>query len=183
MTGLQILAEEVGVSDRTLRRAVNQGTIRAQRPTPRRLEISAAEKQYVRRSWSLLSMLRSALRSEPNVRFALLFGSAARGDDGPGSDVDLIIEMRDPSFDRIIELGTRLEAVVDRKVDLVAIEQATANPTVLADAVSEGRVLVDRENRWTELRRRERAIERRARSWEKRRSADALAGIDRLLTL
>lgn len=181
MTGLQMLAEQVGVSDRTLRRAVNEGAVRAERPSPRRLQISAAEKQYVRRSWGLLAALRSALRTEPNVRFALLFGSTARGDDGPGSDIDLLVEMRDPSFDRMVELGAKLEALLGRRVDLVGIDQAAGYPSLLAEAIAGGRVLVDREDRWSELRGRERAIARRARSWETRRAAAALAGIDRLL--
>jgi AraC-like DNA-binding protein len=72
MTELKTLAEEVGVNERTLRRAVNEGTLQARRPTPRRLQISAAERQYIRRSWPLLADLRQALRTEHNVRLALL---------------------------------------------------------------------------------------------------------------
>ncbi len=41
--------------------------------------MSLSEREYVRRSWRLLSTLRAALRTEQNVRFALLFGSVARG--------------------------------------------------------------------------------------------------------
>jgi predicted nucleotidyltransferase len=42
----------------------------------------------VRRSWKLLSALRTALRTEHNVHFALLFGSTARGTHAPARPVD-----------------------------------------------------------------------------------------------
>ena len=55
-----------------------------------------------------------------------LFGSIARGDDGPDSDIDICIEMGGPGtkrgLNRITQLQglqTRLEAIVGRKVDLV----------------------------------------------------------------
>lgn len=181
MTELEILAEEVGVSERTLRRAVNEGSLRAQRPTPRRLRISAAERQYVRRSWPLLADLRQALRTEPNVRLALLFGSTARGEDAPQSDVDILVEMRDPSLERVADLSTKLEALLGRRVDVVTREEAEASPHLLAEAAVDGRVLVDREGSWPELRGEADALAQRARRQDRRRSREALAGIDRLL--
>ena len=77
MTTLDMLAHELGVSGRTLRRAVNEGTLRATRPSPRTLEIPLSERVYVRRHWTLLAKLRAFLRTERNVRFAMLFGSTA----------------------------------------------------------------------------------------------------------
>ena len=61
---------------------------------------------------SLLSRLRSALRTERNVRFALLFGSAATGADTPASDVDVLVDLRDPSLERLADLGAKLEAAL-----------------------------------------------------------------------
>ena len=78
MNDLAILADQIGVNERTLRRAVVAGTLRAERPTPRKLTMSGAEKRYLLRSWDRLASLREALRTEQNVRFALLFGSVAR---------------------------------------------------------------------------------------------------------
>src|SRR5580765_6127721 len=109
MTVLSSLAEEVCVDERTLRRAVNLGIVRGARPTPRTLELPLSERDYIRRRWPLLSQLRAVLRTERNVRFALLFGSAARGTDEPGNDVDVLVDLRDPSFDRVVDLGLRLE--------------------------------------------------------------------------
>jgi predicted nucleotidyltransferase len=180
MTELALLAEEVGVSERTLRRAVNDGSLRAARPTPRSLQLPLSERRYVRRSWPLISALRAALRTEKNVRFALLFGSAARGTDTTASDVDLLVQMRDPSLERIIDLGAKLSAIVGRRVDIVRLEDAESEPSFLADLVAEGRVLVDREARWARLRRREAVLRQRGRLRDAQAAKDALAGIDRL---
>src|SRR3954468_5666025 len=120
MNELVLLAPEVGVNERTLRRAVNEGTLKGNRLSPRRLKLPASDKAYVRSHWDLLSRLREALRTEPNVRFALLFGSAARGDDTEESDVDLLVEMRDPLL--TIDLAIKLREVLGRNVDVVALE-------------------------------------------------------------
>lgn len=181
MTELALLAEQVGASERTLRRAVNEGTLRAERSTPRHLNISLAEKQYVRRSWPLLAKLRAALRTEQNVRFALLFGSAARGEDRATSDVDVLVEMRNSSLMRVADLGAKLEALLGSHVDVVTREDAESHPHLLADAARQGRVLVDREGRWPKLRAEAGALERRARRRDRRRTGAALAGIDRML--
>lgn len=181
MAELVLLAEEVGVSERTLRRAVSQGALRAERPTPRTLELPLSERRYVRRSWPLLSAMRTALRTEQNVRFALLFGSAATGMDTAGSDVDVLVALRDPSLDRVVDLGEKLTAACGRPVDVVRIEDAEADPGLLADIVAEGRVLVDREQLWPRMRGREPTLRRRGRRRDARRTEVAFAGIDRLL--
>jgi len=182
MTELELLASQIGAHERTLRRALNEGTLRAERPTPRKLQLDAAEKQYLRRSWKLLAALRGALRTEPNVRFALLFGSVARGDDSEGSDVDLIVEMRDSSLVRVVDLELKLEELLGRRIDVLALEDASANPGLLAEAVAEGRTIVDREERWAQLSSEAAAMDQRARRHLGKRSRNALAGIDRLGT-
>ena len=53
------------------------------------------------------------------VRELALFGSHARGDAGPDSDVDFIVEFSEKSFDRYMELREVLEELLGRKVDLV----------------------------------------------------------------
>jgi predicted nucleotidyltransferase len=181
MTELALLAEEVGVNERTLRRAVNQGALRASKPTPRALKLPLPERRYVRRSWSLLAALRAALRTEQNVRFALLFGSAATGTDTPASDVDIVVDLRDPSLERVVDLSAKLTATIGRPVDVVRLQDAEADPLFLADVVTEGRVLVDREELWPRLRQRETGLRDRGRKQEAQRARAALAGIDRLL--
>lgn len=181
MTELGLLAGQIGVNERTLRRAFNEGTLRAERPTPRKLKLDAAEKRYLRRTWPLLSALREALRTEQNVRFALLFGSAARGEDTASSDIDLLVEMRDSSLVRIADLGAKLEALLGRPVDVLTLADARGNPQLLAQALGEGRVLVDREGYWSRLRAESGALRRRAREGARRARRRALDGIDRML--
>jgi predicted nucleotidyltransferase len=181
MSPLQLLARDVGVNERTLRRAVTQGTLHARRPSPRKLEIPLTEQQYVRRSWTIISLLRSALRTEHNVRFALLFGSCALGTDGPDSDVDVLVALRDPDLPHLIDLKTRLTDVLGRRVDLVVLDQAKQEPSFLAQVLGEGRVLVDRDDRWHSLRAQQRRLRQRGAKLDAQRIGDALAGIDRVL--
>ena len=182
MTELQLLAEQIGANERTLRRAFNEGTVQGRRPTPRRLELDAAEKRYLRRSWKLLAALRNVLRTERNVRFALLFGSAARGEDAPSGDVDLLVEMRDSSLIRIADLGAKLEALLGRHVDVLTLDDARRNPQLLVQALGEGRVLVDREGCWSDLQGEAGGLLRRARKDARRAKRRALDGIDQMLS-
>lgn len=181
MTELGLLAEELRVNERTLRRAVNQGLLRGKRTSPRRLEMPLSEKRYARHAWPLLATLRQALRTEANVRFALLFGSAARGEDSPSSDVDLLVDMRDGDLARLADLSAKLEGLSIRRVDVLPLAGAEAVPGLLADAIAEGRVLVDREGLWPELRGHEALLRRRASQGTRRRRKAALEGIDRML--
>lgn len=118
------------MSDRTLRRAIGQGALRAVRPTPRTLQMPLSERDYVRRKWPLLSRLRGALRTEPNVRFALLFGSVATGADTPASDVDILVDLRDASLERVVDLVAKLEETLGRHVDVVGLAEAETRSLV-----------------------------------------------------
>jgi uncharacterized protein len=181
MSELKLLAREIGVDERTLRRATVQGTVRAERPSPRKLRLPSAEALYLRRQWPLLGALRAALRTEPNVRFALLFGSTARGDDGPESDVDVLVELDDSDLLRVLDLERRLGEVLGRRVDVVRLEDAERNSTMLALVVEDGRVLVDRVGRWAELSADPEELRRTARRDERRQWRRALAGIEEML--
>jgi uncharacterized protein len=95
-----------------------------------RLEEIAAEmrEQYrpdrVRTLDQALRRLRAS-RSElerAGVRHVAIFGSFARGDDRPDSDIDVLVSL-DPEIDvglsAFMELQRRLEAMIGRPVDLV----------------------------------------------------------------
>jgi predicted nucleotidyltransferase len=151
MAALDMLAREVGVHGRTLRRAVDEGAVRATRVSPRKLTLSPGEERYVLRTWPLLGQLRSFLRTERNVRFGMLFGSRARGDERPDSDLDLLVELEDESLAARMGLIDRLEAATRLEVQLVTLDAARRAPVLLADAIEDGRVLVDRVGRWVEL--------------------------------
>ena len=155
------LADELDTTDRTLRRAVEQGLLRATRPSPRTLDLPLPERVYVRRAWPLLSGLREALRTEPAVSMAVLFGSRARGDDHPGSDVDLLVRLRRDASPR--ELAARLSESIGHHVQGVLLDDARQKPMLLGEIVREGRVLVDREGAWPALLAERPRIERAAR--------------------
>ena len=63
------------------------------------------------------------MRRELTQRFTVkrigVFGSFARGDRRAESDVDIIIELAEPTFDHYMDLKFRLEEVLQRPVDLV----------------------------------------------------------------
>ena len=69
---------------------------------------------------------------EPELRAAgiaslSLFGSVARGDDGPESDVDVVVKLTDEAsrggfayYGRLQALTERLEKILGNRVDLIA---------------------------------------------------------------
>jgi predicted nucleotidyltransferase len=141
-------ARELGCSERTLRRYVNDGLLHGRRIANRQLELSHAEQGYLRSHWALLSKLRQALRTERDVRLAVLFGSTAVGDDHPLSDVDLLIVHRRAQIGAVGGLRLRLRRTLGKPVDLVTLEQVEAAPALLADVLREGRVLINRDGDW-----------------------------------
>jgi predicted nucleotidyltransferase len=162
ITVLDDLARDLGLSERTLRRAVASGTIRAERPSPRRLRLSDDEREWVLRHWPTVARLREELRKEPSVRLAVLFGSSARGREHRRSDIDLLVELDAASRDRLAGLEERLSSAAGREVQLVSARDAQASPGLLADALRDGRVVVDRDGLWAHLKRRESSIRRAA---------------------
>jgi len=48
-----------------------------------------------------------------------LFGSFARKNAGPESDVDILVELKEPTFDHYMDLKFYLEELLQRQVDLV----------------------------------------------------------------
>lgn len=150
---LQLLATEVGVSERTLRRGVASELIRARRPSARRLAVSDLETAWIRAHWSLVATLRAALRTEPNVKLAVLFGSVARGEEIPElSDIDLMVELRRPLPGALEALRLRLCQRLSGDVQLVPMEAALDRPRLLTEILRDGRPLIDREHVWPSLR-------------------------------
>ncbi|MEJ7797944.1 MAG: nucleotidyltransferase domain-containing protein, partial [Solirubrobacteraceae bacterium] len=144
---LRSLARHLDVPERTLRRAAAEGLIRGERTSPRRFRTSLSEEAYLRAQWPLLRELRDALRTEPNVRLAILFGSQAAGTATDRSDLDLLVALVDGSASRVAELTGRLERRTSRDVQLVRVQDAEHAPILMADALEHGRVLIDRDRR------------------------------------
>ncbi|MDO8186583.1 nucleotidyltransferase domain-containing protein [Conexibacter sp. JD483] len=165
-SSLNTLAEHLGVPERTLRRAAAEGLVRGERTSARKFVTSMREEAYLRTHWPLLSGLRAALRTEPGVRLAVMFGSLAAGTAGDGSDIDLLVRLGDPSARRVAELTGRLEERIGRDVQLVRIQDAERTPLLMRDALEQGRVLIDREHEWAGLVARLPTWRRRARTAE-----------------
>jgi predicted nucleotidyltransferase len=152
MESLRRVASELSIPERTLRRAASEGLVRGERVSPRRFRITFREEAYLRSHWELLRALRSALRTEPNVRLAVLFGSTATGSDDERSDVDVLVALNDPGVGRLAELAGRLSRSIDREMQLVRLSEAQSSPVLMVDVIDHGRVLVDRDDRWAGLR-------------------------------
>jgi len=87
----------------------------------------------------LLAILRGA-RSELQrlgVRRLALFGSFARDEAGPDSDVDLLVELDRKTFDRYMDAKLFLEDLLDRHVDLVLADRVKPRlrEALLRDAI------------------------------------------------
>jgi len=68
----------------------------------------------------ILRTHRDELRKRFGVKSLAVFGSVARGEAGPESDVDILVEFESsPGFDGYMALKFYLEDLLGRKVDLV----------------------------------------------------------------
>ncbi len=67
-----------------------------------------------------LRMVLPELQERYGVRSLGVFGSSARGEGGPRSDVDILVEFkRAPTFFQFVELEDELSRLLNVKVDLV----------------------------------------------------------------
>jgi uncharacterized protein len=86
----------------------------------------------------ILRAEQDAWRREYGVKSLALFGSVARNEASPVSDVDLLVEFESPpGFDGYMALKFRLEEVLRCRVDLVMRPalKAWAEPVVVREAI------------------------------------------------
>lgn len=77
----------------------------------------------MRRDEALRILREHRLRLEGmGVRSLALFGSVARDEAGPESDVDLLVELDAPTFAGYMDAKFYLEDLLGRKVDLVTAD-------------------------------------------------------------
>ncbi len=119
-----------------------------------------SERVYLTSAWPLLAELRAALRTEPSLRLAVLFGSRARGGAGHSSDIDLLISAKTGT--RVREIERRLEMKVGKSLHAVTVAEAQRSPSLLAEVLRDGRVLIDRDSDWPEMKRNRSRVERDA---------------------
>jgi len=95
------------------------------------------------------SLLR-ALESWPGVRLAVLFGSAARGESGLDSDLDVGV-LFEAGGESTAGLGVALERATGSRLDLIALDAAP--PLLRFEIARDGRVLVERApHAWADFR-------------------------------
>ena len=70
----------------------------------------------------VIAGIRSELSEKYTVKNIGIFGSFSRGKGGSESDVDIIVELGEQTFDHYMDLKFRLEEVLARPVDLVIAE-------------------------------------------------------------
>ena len=120
------------------------------------------EEEWLRGHWQVVSGLRRALRSEPSVRAALLFGSVAKGTDTPASDIDVIVDMQGDNQMELRGLRRRLARKLGRSIDLFLLSDLEAEPERLLPIVSHARPIVDRVGTWQRLSQQRRVLRGRA---------------------
>jgi hypothetical protein len=84
---------------------------------------------------TLLDQYASEIRQKFHVRKLGLFGSYARGDANPQSDVDILVEFEIPTFDAYMDLKFFLEDLFHHNIDLVM--EDTLKPRIKSAILTE----------------------------------------------
>ena len=92
-----------------------------------------------------LEALRAALAGQPAAKLAVVFGSAARGRNGPVSDLDLALRLAPDTVASRREVVDAARRAVRREIDIVDLD--TAPPLLRFQIARDGLVLVEREPR------------------------------------
>jgi predicted nucleotidyltransferase len=93
-----------------------------------------------------IAAVQSALRADPDVTLAALFGSSARGTASPSSDLDISVQGVPSS--RLPALAVTLSRIAGREVDLIQLEAAP--PLLRFEIARDGVLLAERsEGLWS----------------------------------
>jgi predicted nucleotidyltransferase len=106
----------------------------------------------------MLETLQRVLAGDPRIAYALVFGSSARGEAGPHSDLDVAVGLVGNERLDALELGAltaKLEDAAGRPVDLVLLDEAP--PGLAYRIFRDGRPILERD-RDALVRRKARAI-------------------------
>jgi hypothetical protein len=92
----------------------------------RALHLAEEKVQYItqpkKSKSSIINVIKTTLKKDKRVGNAWLFGSVARGEEKPNSDIDIMVEMNDErkySMFDLLDIAFILENKTKRKVDLV----------------------------------------------------------------
>jgi predicted nucleotidyltransferase len=99
----------------------------------------------------MLELLREQLAQMPEVRLAAAFGSVARGEERPGSDLDLALLLDTDSTPRRWEIEASLGRTAGREVDFVYLNEAP--PLLRFEIATDGVLLLERHpGDWSDFR-------------------------------
>ncbi len=80
-------------------------------------------------SQAALSGLRSVLAQHPEVRRAVVFGSRAKGNFRPGSDIDLALDAPGLPFEALLRIEQQIDdLLLPYETDLVLMTQIESQP-------------------------------------------------------
>ncbi len=97
------------------------------------------------------SRLIEALAEFPEVELAVIFGSAARGKAGRGSDIDIGVRTKDDTHEALRRLEAPLVRAAGCAVDLVPLDESP--PLLRFEIARDGKVLVERKpHAWADFR-------------------------------
>ncbi|HOT36688.1 MAG TPA: nucleotidyltransferase family protein [Candidatus Latescibacteria bacterium] len=88
--------------------------------------------------FAVLSRHKNALAERYGVNSLGVFGSMARGDSGPSSDVDIVFTTDSPNLFRSVRMKLELERLLRRPVDIVRLRD-NMNPRLKARILREAR--------------------------------------------
>jgi predicted nucleotidyltransferase len=92
----------------------------------------------------LLNTIIEGIGNFPGIEKAWIYGSFARGEDGPRSDIDIAIKtIEDFSYFDLAEIQFKLESLVNRKIDIGFID--SFKPYVLEHVKSDLKVVYEKE--------------------------------------
>lgn len=74
--------------------------------------------------------------SKYDIKKLALFGSCVRGDNKEGSDIDILVEFKEPTFKNLIHLARDMENIFKKKVDLLTFSSLSSylKPYILKEA-------------------------------------------------
>jgi predicted nucleotidyltransferase len=97
-----------------------------------------------------INQVKKWLSEEAGIKFAILFGSFAKGTSHPDSDIDLAIELDTPlSAERKLNILQSLGEITDKKIDLIDLK--TVGEPLLNQIIQHGKVIKGSKQRFIEL--------------------------------
>lgn len=91
---------------------------------------------------SVMNRLRTACQSK-DIAMLGVFGSVARGEDTPNSDVDLLIRLSKPvGFVEFIALEDTFKEIIGRNVDLAT--EASLHPLIRQNVLADLKVIYEK---------------------------------------